>query len=138
MAAPTVGPFDRIVFAVPLAAFLVQKKITREAGLKFALIFLLGGLQGFIGWFMVQSGSEVRTSVSPYRLALHLAVALVIYSILIWTALSGARGNDAPARKIPSSLLRHGWVALIFLAVTIVWGAFVAGSLRVRFTIPGR
>ena len=104
----------------------MQKKISRAAGLKFALIFVLGGLQGFIGWFMVQSGLAIRTSVSPYRLALHLGFALAIYAVLLWVALDGRRKNETP-KKISPVLLRHGWVALGFLAGTMVWGAFVAG-----------
>jgi cytochrome c oxidase assembly protein subunit 15 len=119
------GRLIGIAFAVPLIVFLVQKKISREAGFKFAVIFALGALQGFIGWFMVQSGLEVRTSVSPYRLALHLGFALVIYAILLWTAVDGT--GDAPKTKTPPALLRHGWVALGLLALTMVWGAFVAG-----------
>ncbi|MGB9151851.1 MAG: COX15/CtaA family protein [Alphaproteobacteria bacterium] len=115
-----------VVFAVPWVVFLVQRKINKSDGLKLALIFALGGLQGFVGWFMVQSGLEVRTSVSPYRLALHLGLALVIYSALLWTAFSGMR-HEAPQSKTPPALLRHGWIALGLLAVTMTWGAFVAG-----------
>lgn len=121
------GRLIGIAFAVPLVVFLVQKKINKATGAKFALIFVLGGLQGFIGWFMVQSGLAVRTSVSPYRLALHLGFALAIYAVLLWTALSGMRGSENGNRKTPPALLRHGWVALGLLAVTMTWGAFVAG-----------
>jgi cytochrome c oxidase assembly protein subunit 15 len=115
------------VFAVPLIYFLIRRKIGKDAGLKFALIFALGGLQGFIGWFMVQSGLEVRTSVSPYRLALHLGFALAIYSVLLWTALDGRQRVEAPTSKISPPLLRHGWVSLGLLVLTMTWGAFVAG-----------
>jgi len=118
------GRLIGVVFAVPLLAFLVQKKITRTAGLKFAFIFVLGGLQGFIGWFMVQSGLEVRTSVSPYRLALHLGSALVIYALLLWMAFETLPQANAREPKMP---MRHGWIALLFLGLTMVWGAFTAG-----------
>jgi cytochrome c oxidase assembly protein subunit 15 len=114
-----------IVFIVPLIIFAVRKQISRATGLKFAMIFALGAVQGFIGWFMVQSGLSIRTSVSPYRLALHLVFALAIYALLFWAALDGT--PPVIRQKTPRNILRHGWIALIFFAVTLTWGAFVAG-----------
>jgi cytochrome c oxidase assembly protein subunit 15 len=116
------GRLIGIAFAIPLAVFLIQRKISRTMGIKFLVILLLGGVQGFIGWFMVQSGLEVRTSVSPYRLALHLGFALAIYAVLLWTALGGKE-----TAKSPRGLRIQGWVTLVMLALTMVWGAFVAG-----------
>jgi len=115
------GRLIGIVFAVPLAVLLVRGRIGRTLALRLGMILALGGLQGGIGWFMVQSGLEDATSVSPYRLALHLVVALVIYSVLLWTALD-VRGGS---RKVAST--RLGWVALALLGLTISWGALVAG-----------
>jgi len=112
------------VFALPLLVFWLRGQISRRDGIRFSLIFLLGGLQGFIGWFMVQSGLEDRTSVSPIRLALHLAFALALYALLLWLALAGKKRERI---VVPPSLLRHGWTALACLALTITWGALVAG-----------
>jgi heme a synthase len=120
------GRLIGFAFLIPLIVFLIQKKISREMGLKFGLIFLLGACQGFIGWFMVQSGLEVRTSVSPYRLALHLGFALAIYAVLLWTAFAGMKKPQL-SKKISYTLRLHGWIALGFLIVTMTWGAFVAG-----------
>ncbi len=116
------GRIIGLVFALPLFYFYATKTISRSYFLKLCLIFALGGLQGFIGWFMVQSGLEVRTSVSPYRLALHLGFALLLYSLLLWVALN-RKQNTSAAKK----LTVHGWTALAFLATTIVWGALLAG-----------
>ena len=80
------GRLIGLVFAMPFIWFLANGRIGRALGIRLAVIFALGGLQGFIGWFMVQSGLAVRTSVSPYRLALHLGFALVIYAAMLWTA----------------------------------------------------
>jgi len=121
------GRLIGLVFALPLAFFLVRRQISRATGLKFVLILLLGGVQGFIGWFMVQSGLEVRTSVSPYRLALHLGFALAIYSLLLWMALNGRPLAKTVTPKGSRSLILHGWIACAFLALTMTWGAFVAG-----------
>jgi cytochrome c oxidase assembly protein subunit 15 len=119
------GRLIGVVFALPLLWFFAAGKISRGFFLKLCGILALGGLQGFIGWFMVQSGLEVRTTVSPYRLALHLGFALLLYSLLLWTALR-TQGRETPPAA-PAPPLRHGWIALGFLATTIVWGAFVAG-----------
>ena len=60
-------------------------------------LFVLGGLQGAVGWFMVMSGLEGRTEVSPYRLSAHLLFALFLFSALIWTALDLRRSRDPSA-----------------------------------------
>lgn len=121
------GRLIGVVFAIPLILFLIQKKINHRMGMKFAIIFVLGGLQGFIGWFMVQSGLAIRTSVSPYRLALHLGFALAIYAVLLWAAFDGMPSQGATQKKVSPSVLYHGGVALLFLIITMVWGAFTAG-----------
>ena len=59
----------------------------RGYGWRLAALFVLGGAQGAVGWFMVMSGLEGRTEVSPYRLSAHLLMALFLMSALIWTAL---------------------------------------------------
>ncbi len=118
------GRLIGFVFALPLLFFWLRKKIDNKLALKLLGIFALGGLQGFIGWFMVQSGLEVRTSVSPYRLALHLGFALLVYGLILWTALGLAK---LPKTVISKNLVRHGWVAFGLLVITMTWGAFVAG-----------
>lgn len=116
------GRLIGVVFAVPLAVFWVQGRIGRQQGMRFVAIFMLGGLQGFIGWFMVESGLVDRTSVSPYRLALHLGFAQLIYALLLWMAVA-----ERATTPISPSLRRHGRLALAMLALTMIWGAFVAG-----------
>ncbi len=118
------GRLIGFIFALPLVVFYARGQIDRKTALKLVGIFALGGLQGFIGWFMVKSGLEVRTSVSPYRLALHLGFALLVYALILWTALGTMKWNRAAVSR---NIARHGWIALSFLTVTMVWGAFVAG-----------
>lgn len=120
------GRLIGLVFFLPLLVFYISRKIGHRFFIKLVAIFALGGLQGFIGWFMVQSGLEVRTTVSHYRLALHLGFALLLYALILWTALSNTESENKTI-KSESSLLWHGWAALGLLAATIVWGAFVAG-----------
>ncbi len=118
------GRLIGIAFAAPFLFFLLRGKIDKPFGLRLAGILALGGLQGFIGWFMVESGLAVRTSVSPYRLALHLGFALLIYSLLLWTALDALTLRQ---NKTTPSIQRHAWIALALLALTMLWGAFTAG-----------
>ena len=74
------GRLIGIAVAIPLLWFFLRGKISKPLGLRLLGILALGALQGFIGWYMVESGLAQRTSVSPYRLALHLGFALLIYS----------------------------------------------------------
>jgi cytochrome c oxidase assembly protein subunit 15 len=112
------------VFVLPLIWFAWRRKISKALGLKLLVLFALGALQGFIGWYMVMSGLSLRTSVSPYRLALHLGFALLIYTLLLWTAL-----DLSGTKRLPASwcLRRHGWASLALLTITMIWGAFTAG-----------
>src|SRR6476646_3088021 len=70
------GRLIGVAFALPLVVFALTGALRQGLGTRLAGILALGGLQGFIGWFMVQSGLEARVDVSPYRLALHLSVAV--------------------------------------------------------------
>ncbi len=117
------GRLIGLAFAVPLAWFALRRAIPQGYGPRLLLLLGLGGLQGFIGWWMVASGLVDRPDVAHDRLATHLTLALVIFAALIWTALDLRRG-DAPVAPRPS-----GWVPFFIplLFVQIVWGAFVAG-----------
>ncbi|WP_114395508.1 COX15/CtaA family protein [Oleisolibacter albus] len=122
------GRLIGLVFFVPFLWFLATRRIDRALGWKLAGLFLLGGLQGFIGWFMVQSGLSERTDVSHYRLALHLGMALILYGLLLWVALGLLDPAPAGQRAAGAGALRrHGRIALALVALTAVWGAFVAG-----------
>jgi cytochrome c oxidase assembly protein subunit 15 len=87
---------------------------------------LMGALQGFIGWWMVQSGLEGMLDVSPVRLAVHLGLAFLILA-LAWRLALGAFAWPGRAGIIgaPTSL---GWLFVIGLYVQIVAGALMAGS----------
>ncbi|RVT94698.1 heme A synthase [Sphingomonas crocodyli] len=114
------------VLLVILAVAWWKRAIPAGYGRRMVVIFLLGGLQGVIGWWMVYSGLSVRTEVSHIRLAIHLLAALLIFSALIWTALDlfvlARTGVDARARlRWPAGL------AIAALAIQILFGAFTAG-----------
>jgi cytochrome c oxidase assembly protein subunit 15 len=111
-----------LVFAAPLLWFAVRREIPKGYGWRLTALFVLGGLQGAIGWFMVMSGLEGRTEVSPYRLSAHLLMALFLMAALIWTALDLRGRASKPAR-----LTGWGVFALAILTVQLMLGAWVAG-----------
>jgi heme a synthase len=116
------GRIIGLIFFVPLVWFAAKRAIPKGYGWRLAALFLLGGLQGAIGWFMVMSGLEGRTEVSPYRLSAHLLMALFLMGALIWTALDLRGPNARPAR-----LTGWGAFALAMLFVQLLLGAWVAG-----------
>jgi len=122
------GRLIGIVFLLPFLWFLVRRRIPAGLAPHLVALFLLGGLQGFIGWFMVASGFAERVSVSQYRLALHLGLALVIYGYMLWLALGLLRPVPAAIDAPRAARLRRRLSGLIALAaVTILFGGFVAG-----------
>jgi cytochrome c oxidase assembly protein subunit 15 len=116
------GRLIGLVFFVGVAWFAVRRAIPKGYGWRLAALFVLGGLQGAVGWFMVMSGLEGRTEVSPYRLSAHLLFALFLMGALIWTALDLRQPDSKPAR-----LTGWGLIALGTLFVQLLLGAWVAG-----------
>jgi len=113
-----------LAFFVPFVVFLIRGNIQWRESPRFLLMFLLGGSQGLLGWYMVKSGLVDVPAVSQYRLTAHLSLAFLIYVFMLWTALCLL----FPRQEAQS----HPWtgraVALTSLvAVTIVSGGFVAG-----------
>ncbi len=116
------GRLIGVAFAVPAAYFALRGRIDRRLGTGLAIAFLLGAAQGALGWYMVRSGLVDRPEVSHYRLAAHLALALALYAWLLWQALGLARKRAARGMRDG-----HIGLALAGIALTAVWGAFVAG-----------
>jgi cytochrome c oxidase assembly protein subunit 15 len=124
------GRLIGLVFAGPLMFFLITKRVPKGWALKLIGLFLLGGAQGLMGWIMVQSGLVDRPSVSHFRLAAHLSLAVLIFGLLIWAG----RAINNPSINAPDKnntatgqLDRYGLMCLGLLSITIIWGAFVAG-----------
>lgn len=118
-----IGRLIGLAFALPLAWFAWRRAIPPGYGPRLILLLALGGLQGFVGWWMVASGLIDRPDVAHDRLATHLTLALLIFAALIWTALDLRQGET------PSAPRPRRWVPIFLplLFVQIVWGAFVAG-----------
>ncbi len=118
------GRLIGLMFFIPLMVFLWTGKV--RASLKphlFTLLFL-GGCQGLMGWYMVQSGLIDRPDVSQYRLTAHLGLAIAIYAYIVWLAI----GLFSPERQ-----QREGATTSVFSIIGLVYlmilsGGFVAGT----------
>ena len=120
------GRLVGLVFFVGVVWFAVKRAIPRGFAWRLAALFVLGGLQGVVGWFMVVSGLEGRTEVSPYRLSAHLLFALFLFGALIWTALDLRALGKQPEAK-PARLTGLSVATLGILFVQLLFGAWVAG-----------
>jgi len=116
------GRFLGVAFFVPFLLFAWKGAIRKSDWPRMLLLFVLGGLQGFIGWWMVQSGLETRVSVSQYRLAIHLGAALLLLIAILWIALEYLRDLKAAPKPAGRAI---GLVILVYLQMLL--GALVAG-----------
>lgn len=121
-----------LAIGVPALVLLLRGGLGRVVTRRILLLLFLMAVQGAMGWYMVASGLSERTSVSQYRLAAHLSVALVLIGLAVWTAadllarppvMFERRGNPAAANRMRR--LVAAFVAIV--ALTAVAGAFVAG-----------
>ena len=109
-----------LAFAVPFLVLIIRGNVPNGFGGRLFALLALGGFQGVIGWWMVKSGLTADATVSQYRLAVHLGMALIIMVLLLWTAFDIRYGRTALPRGHAG-----GTLALVF--VTILAGALVAG-----------
>ncbi|UGV26449.1 heme A synthase [Rhodopseudomonas boonkerdii] len=113
-----------MVFLLPFLFFLWRGMVPSQLKKPLWVIFALGGLQGFVGWWMVASGLTHRVEVSQYRLAVHLMLALIIFAAVVWVI----RRMSAGATGLASMRLRvTSWVLLGLTFLQIYFGALVAG-----------
>jgi cytochrome c oxidase assembly protein subunit 15 len=115
-----------IVFIFPFLYFLATGRVPKHLRPHLALMFVLGALQGLLGWYMVKSGLIDRPDVSQYRLTAHLGAAFLIYAYILWVALGllapAPKGLHGPTALRPASMVLVG---LVFL--TALSGGLVAG-----------
>ena len=117
-----------LAFGIPLIWFSVRREIPRNLVLPLLAILVLGGLQGLMDWYMVQSGLLEEPHVSQFRLTVHLGIAFVLFAAMFWTALcllvlrphDDAAGVPAPARWA------RVLVGIVF--VMMLTGGMVAGT----------
>ena len=118
-----------VVFFVPFLWFLLKGRINRSLAPKLFGFFVLGGLQGALGWYMVKSGLVDDPRVSQYRLAAHLGLAFLIFGLMLWTGLGLLGHRVAAARETSLRTVQTvGAVLVAMLFAMVLSGALVAGT----------
>ena len=120
-----IGRLLAFALVIPLILFAVRGLLTIRLMCQMAGIFALGGLQGFVGWWMVSSGLTGRVEVAQERLATHLLLASISFAALVWIA-----SSQKPAisrERVPSALRHLATLTIVLVLVQIGFGALVAG-----------
>jgi cytochrome c oxidase assembly protein subunit 15 len=121
------GRLIGVAFFVPLLYFLWRRVLMPPLALKLGGIFLLGALQGALGWYMVMSGLVDDPRVSHYRLTAHLALAFAIYAAMLWLALDLLAPARAAAVARAPRLRRLAWAVTGLIVAMVLTGGLVAG-----------
>ncbi len=122
-----VGRLIGVVFLLPYLWFLLRGRLRGAVAAKVFGFFVLGGLQGAMGWYMVKSGLVDDPRVSQYRLAAHLGIAFLLFGLMFWTALGMLQPRTA-GRTAATQFTRRLGVFLVGLVfVMVLTGALVAG-----------
>jgi cytochrome c oxidase assembly protein subunit 15 len=114
-------------FLLPLLWFALRARIARGLIWKLAGIFVLGALQGAMGWYMVQSGLVDDPRVSQYRLTAHLGIAFLIFSTMLWIALDLLFPRASGASAVRDGLRRFAVALAVLVFVMVLSGGLVAG-----------
>ena len=117
-----------LVFLLPFLYFLLRRQIERPLVFKLIGIFMLGGMQGAMGWYMVKSGLVDDPRVSQYRLTAHLSLAFLIFTAMTWVALGILAGRTSrTTNAVLRKLRRTGFWLTVLAFYMILTGGFVAG-----------
>jgi cytochrome c oxidase assembly protein subunit 15 len=119
------GRIIGLAFALPFLVFLLTRRIPQGLVGRCWLLLGLGGLQGAVGWWMVSSGLSERVDVAPERLTTHLGLALILFAVLVWTALDAWHGRAEAGRGRWAPL---GYVLLGLVFLQCLLGGLVAGN----------
>ena len=123
-----------LIFLLPFLFFLFRGKIEKALTPKLITLFVLGGLQGLMGWYMVKSGLVNDPHVSQYRLTAHLGLAVVIYAYMFWVALGllypkiNDSANNTAAKNTDNKIGSLSLIITGIIIITILSGGFVAGT----------
>ena len=122
------GRLIGLTFFIPFFYFLIKKQLSSKLLKILLVVCLLGMFQGFMGWYMVESGLQQEPNVSQYRLAAHLSIAFIIYSILLFLSWNQFCYNRSNEKYSYSRLNKQAIICYFLIFFTIILGAFVAGT----------
>ena len=115
-----------VVFAIPFIIFLIQKRFKEEMIKPLIILFLLGALQGAVGWIMVASGlTGDAIYVKPTKLMLHFVLAMGLLCYTFWFALQLLVPDEK--RIVNRSLDKFTWAIIAVLVLQLAFGALMAG-----------
>ena len=121
------GRLIGLVFFIPLLYFAIQRKINASLAKRLFGIFVLGGLQGGMGWYMVASGLVDDPRVSQYRLTAHLGISFLIFGAIVWTALSVMYPSKTNVSQPVRRMFRFAVAINVIIFLMVLSGGFVAG-----------
>jgi len=126
------GRLIGVVFFVPMVVFFIRKRFSKKMMVHALTLFVLGGLQGGLGWFMVKSGLVDRPDVSQYRLVAHLGLAVFILGYTLIVAfdllkLSRSPNQMADGAGVNAFVLTASRILPLLIFITLLSGGFVAG-----------
>lgn len=118
-----------MIFLLPFLFFLIKGKINKALTPKLIAMFVLGGLQGLMGWYMVKSGLVNDPHVSQYRLTAHLGLAIIIYGYMFWVALDLLfPKTDSRTENTEMNISKLSLIIMGIIFITALSGGFVAGT----------
>lgn len=116
-----------LIYLLPLLYFLARGMVPKSWYVRLFGLFILGGLQGLMGWYMVKSGLVDVPHVSQYRLTAHLGLAIVIFGFMLWYAMDFLRG-ERRAHHATSAYLSLTALVVVVVFIMMLSGGFVAGT----------
>ena len=123
------GRLIGLLFLLPFLFFWFRGFIRRTMLPQMVIMFILGGMQGLLGWYMVKSGLVNDPQVSQYRLTSHLLAAVVIYSYILWVAFGLVKKTTQSVIDVKRKKLYRYSIALTALIIFMIFtGGFVAGT----------
>ena len=122
------GRLIGLAFLVPMGYFFVRYPLSGKLKLQLIGLFVLGGAQGLVGWYMVKSGLVNDPHVSQYRLVAHLALALILYVAIFWIGSAYFIRNWVQRYVTPPRLNLAAILLFVLVFITVLAGGFVAGT----------
>jgi len=122
------GRLIGICFLLPFGYFLARGMVSSDLKPKLAITFVLGGLQGLLGWYMVKSGLVDIPHVSQYRLTAHLGVAVIIYGYILWIAFGLLPSANGWLRTSIPGTRKFAYILTGLVFLVTLSGGLVAGT----------
>ncbi len=118
-----------VIFFLPMLYFMFTGRVRQPLGSKLIILFILGALQGLMGWYMVKSGLVNNPHVSQYRLTAHLGLAIIIFAYMFWVTLDLLYPDiNHDTRRVNRKLAMTSLVITALTFITALSGGFVAGT----------